>query len=246
MEPVGYIHSLESFGLVDGPGVRFVVFLKGCRLRCQYCHNPDTWTGEGTPWTAADLFRHVKKYKPYWKNNGGITVSGGEPLLQLDFLTAFFSLAKQNGIHTALDTAGEPFRTDAAYLAKFDRLLSVTDLVLLDLKLMDAEAHRRLTGADNAPVLSLARYLSDHGKPLWIRRVLVPHLTDDEQDLTATHRFITTLKTVERVEVLPYHTLGRAKWEACGIAYPLDGVPTPSQEEIQRAEALLHTTEYST
>lgn len=241
MGTVGHIHSLETFGLVDGPGVRFVVFLKGCHLRCQYCHNPDTWTGQGTEWTADDLFRHVRKYKPYWKNNGGITVSGGEPLLQMDFLTDFFTLAKQDGIHTALDTAGEPFRQETAYLEAFDRLLQVTDLVLLDLKLMDAEGHRKLTGADNANILALARYLSDKGKRLWIRHVLVPGLTDDEQDLTEMHRFITTLKTVDRVEVLPYHTLGRAKWEQLGIAYPLDGVPTPTQAEIQRAEALLHT-----
>ena len=244
MGHTGYIHSLETFGLVDGPGVRFVVFLKGCHLRCQYCHNPDTWSGEGTAWTAADLFNHVRKYKPYWKNNGGITGSGGEPLLQMDFLTEFFALAKQDGIHTALDTAGEPFRQDTAYLAKFDALLQVTDLVLLDLKLMDTEKHRTLTGAGNENILALAQYLSDHHKRMWIRHVLVPDITDDEKDLTEMHRFITTLKTVDKVEVLPYHTLGRVKWEQSGIPYPLDGVPTPDEEAVKKAEALLHTNEY--
>lgn len=246
MPKKGIVHSLETFGLVDGPGVRFVVFLKGCHMRCQYCHNPDTWSGEGQEWTAADLLAHVRRYQSYWKKNGGITVSGGEPLLQMDFVTEFFTLAAKQGIHTALDTAGEPFRTDSDYLERFGRLMQVTDLVLLDLKLMDADGHRRLTGVGNENILAMAEYLSAHGKKMWIRRVLVPELTDSESDLREMHRFIASLKTVERVEVLPYHTLGTVKWQALHMPYPLKGVPVPTEEEIRRAERLLHTSEYQT
>lgn len=243
MEPLekttGMVHSLETFGLVDGPGVRFVVFLSGCRMRCQYCHNPDTWCRPGKEWTAEDLLRHAIKYKPYWKNNGGITVSGGEPLLQLEFLTEFLTLAKQQHIHTAVDTAGEPFCEDEAYLLRFERLLPVTDLFILDLKVMDSSAHRSLTGVDNRNILALARYLSSHHKKLWLRHVLVPGLTDDETDLLKMHDFITTLNTVERVEVLPYHTLGVHKWQELGLDYPLGGVPVPTAEQTERCRSLL-------
>lgn len=235
----GFIHSLETFGLVDGPGVRFVVFFSGCRMRCRFCHNPDTWSVSGKPWTAGELFSHVKRYKSYWKNNGGITASGGEPLLQTEFLTELFTMAKSEGINTALDTAGEPFREDGGYLESFDRLMSVTDLVILDLKAMDDEAHRRLTGVGNGSILSMARYLSDIGKPMWIRHVLVPGLTDSEEELLRLRDFVSTLKTVKRVEVLPYHTLGIQKWRELGIPYTLEDVPVPTEEEIKRAELLL-------
>ena len=240
----GYVHTLETFGLVDGPGVRFVVFLSGCRMRCKFCHNPDTWSIAGKEWTAGDLFRHVRKYKSYWKNNGGITVSGGEPLLQMDFVTEFFSLAKSENIHTTLDTAGEPFRRDPEYLRRFNRLMSVTDLIMLDLKEMNPILHKELTGVDNSNILDMAEYLSDNGKKLWIRHVLVPGLTDDEADLTKMHKFISGLKTVEKVEVLPYHTLGIAKWKDLNIPYPLEGVPVPTDEQVERANILLHTNEY--
>ncbi len=240
----GHIHTLETFGLVDGPGVRFVVFLKGCRMRCQYCHNPDTWRGEGKEWTAKELFAHVRRYKPYWKNNGGITVSGGEPLLQMNFVTEFFRLAKGEGIHTALDTAGEPFSMDGGYLERFDRLMEVTDLFLLDLKMMDNDGHRKLTGVGNENIHDMAKYLSDHNKKMWIRHVLVPGLTDGEDDLKSMYGFISSLKTVERVEVLPYHTLGTIKWKELGIEYPLEGVLPPTEDEVRRAELLLHTDEY--
>ena len=239
MEIKGHVHTLETFGLVDGPGVRTVIFLKGCRLRCKYCHNPDTWSGEGELFTAEQLFERVKRYKPYWKNNGGITVSGGEPLLQADFVTELFTLAKRAKIHTALDTAGEPFSLDKEYLEGFDRLMSVTDLVLLDLKLMDEKGHVELTGRGNRNILEMARYLSDKGKKMWIRHVLVPGVTDDEEELKEERRFIDTLKTVERVEVLPYHTLGLIKWKELGLEYPLEGVPVPTDEQVKRAEELL-------
>ena len=239
METKGRIHTLETFGLVDGPGVRTVIFLKGCRLRCKYCHNPDTWSGEGELWTAPQLFERVKRYKPYWRNNGGITVSGGEPLLQSAFVTELFTLAKKESIHTALDTAGEPFSLDSSFLESFDRLMAVTDLVLLDLKLMDEKGHRELTGSGNRNILEMARYLSDKGKKMWIRHVLGPGITDDENDLISMRDFISSLKTVERVEVLPYHTLGLMKWRELEIDYPLEGVPVPTEEQIRKAKELL-------
>ncbi len=235
----GNVHTLETFGLVDGPGVRFVIFLRGCRMRCRFCHNPDTWSGKGDEWTAADLYARAKKYRPYWKNNGGITISGGEPLLQMSFVTELFTLAKKDGIHTALDTAGQPFSTEPDYLAGFDRLMNVTDLFLLDLKMMDREGHKDLTGVYNENILAMARYLSDHNKKMWIRHVLVPGVTDSKDDLRAMREFIDTLATVERVEVLPYHTLGLMKWQDLGIPYTLEGVPAPTEEQVKQAEEIL-------
>lgn len=240
----GYVHSLETFGLVDGPGVRFVVFLQGCSLRCQFCHNPETWHSGGEEWTSEKLWQRAYRYKQYWKSNGGVTVSGGEPLLQLDFLTEFFKLAKKAGVHTALDTAGQPFSTDAEWLEKFKTLMEYTDLVLLDIKQMDEEGHKALTGRTNRNILEMAKWLSDNGKKMWIRHVLVPNLTDDEADLEKMHQFISTLKTVERVEVLPYHTLGLAKWVKLGIDYPLDGIKIPTEKQVKRAEEILHTADY--
>lgn len=240
----GYVHSLETFGLVDGPGVRFVVFLQGCSLRCQFCHNPETWHSGGEEWTAEELWKKAFRYKQYWKSNGGVTVSGGEPLLQIDFLIEFFKLAKKAGVHTALDTAGQPFSNDAEWLEKFRTLMEYTDLVLLDLKQMDEEGHKALTGKTNRNILEMAKWLSDNGTKMWIRHVLVPNLTDDEDDLRKMHQFISELKTVERVEVLPYHTLGLAKWVKMGIDYPLDGVKVPTDEQIKRAEEILHTADY--
>ena len=239
-DPVGLVHSLESFGSVDGPGVRFVVFLQGCALRCKYCHNPETWSAEGgTEWSPEKLFQHVWRYRNYWGKKGGITVSGGEPMLQMEFVTALFELAHQRGVHTVLDTAGQPYRADAADQRAFERLMDVTDLVMLDLKAMDEKLHRRVTGTGNANILAMARKLSDMGKPMWIRHVLVPGLTDGEDDLRQMAAFIGTLKTVERVEILPYHTLGLSKWKKLDIAYPLDGVPAPTADEVTRAERIL-------
>ena len=237
----GRIHSIESFGLVDGPGVRSIAFLQGCNLRCRYCHNPDTWvkTG-GTEWEAEALFQKLYRFKPYWKKNGGITVSGGEALLQMEFVTDLFSIAKKHQVHTALDTSGGPFRTDPDYLESFQKLMDVTDLFILDLKEMDPEKHKALTGQDNRNILELTRYLSAHGKSMWIRHVLVPGLTDSEDGLEALYAFLQELKGVERVEILPYHTLGVHKWEALGIPYSLTDVLPPSAEEVKRAEKILN------
>lgn len=237
---IGYVHSIESFGLVDGPGVRCVVFLQGCHMRCAYCHNPDTWNlKSGKEWDVQSLFNKVIRFKNYWRNNGGITVSGGESLLQMDFVTEFFTLAKQEGVHTALDTSGNPFSMDPEYLEKFNKLMDVTDLFILDIKMMDDEKHKELTKWTNKNILEMAKYLSDHNKDLWIRHVLVPNLTDSEEELISLKEFISTLKTVKRTEILPYHTLGIFKWENLGIPYPLDGVEEPTNEEVERAKSIL-------
>ena len=219
---------------------------KGGAMRCKYCHNPETWAEGGTEWTVDALFQRVWRYRNYWGKKGGITVSGGEPLRQMEFLTAFFELARSKGVHTALDTAGQPFRPDdAAYLADFDRLMKSTSLVILDLKEIDPEKHRRLTGRDNANILAMARHISDLGVPLWIRHVLVPGLTDDEDGLRKTAEFISSLKTVQRVEVLPYHTLGLFKWQKLGIPYPLPDAVPPTAEQVKRAEELLEVSKYT-
>lgn len=240
----GRIHSLETFGLVDGPGVRFVAFVQGCRMRCKYCHNPETWNMEGGKiWTAKDLFERAYRYKTYWmrsgKLNGGITVSGGEPLLQIDFLIEFFKLAKEKDIHTTIDTAGNPFTLEEPFISKFNELMEVTDLFMLDIKEFDEERHKTLTKWTNENIKQMAKYLSDHGKAMWIRHVLVPGHTDSEEDLKKIREFIDTLETVEKVEVLPYHTLGTFKWEQLGIEYPLDGVEPPTREQVEIAEKIL-------
>ena len=242
MEQVkGRVHSVETFGLVDGPGVRYILFLQGCRMRCKYCHNPETWEiNAGEEKTPQEAFAHAVRYKNYWRDNGGITVSGGEPLLQIDFVIEFLKLAKQKGIHTTIDTAGNPFTMDdPEWLAKFDQLMEVTDLFMLDIKQMDEEAHKDLTKWGNQNILQMAKYLSDHGKEMWIRRVLVPGVTDDDDELQKLADFIKELKTVSRVEVLPYHTLGLFKWENIGVEYPLEGVRTPEADEVKHAEDII-------
>lgn len=236
----GMVRSLETFGLVDGPGVRYVVFLQGCHMRCQYCHNPETWSmTNGEEWDAKALFNNAWRYRTYWGKDGGITVSGGEPLLQMDFVTELFRCAKERNVHTTLDTCGQPFKNTPEFLEKFDKLMEYTDLVMLDIKEFDSEKHKALTAHGNENILEMAKYLSDHGKSMWIRHVLVPNLTDDEQGLKDINRFIKTLKTVEKVEILPYHSLGALKWKELNIPYPLADVRPPSDEEVKKAEALL-------
>ena len=204
----GRIHSVESFGSADGPGVRYIVFLKGCNMRCQYCHNPDTWAKDGGElMTPEEVLKKALRYKTYWKEKGGITVSGGEALLQIDFVTELFRLAKEKGVNTCLDTSGNPFSLEEPFKSKFDELMKYTDLFMLDIKHMDDAAHRKLTGQTNQNILEMAAYLSDHGKAMWIRHVLVPGITTEEDELYCLRSFLDTLKTVERVEVLPYHSL---------------------------------------
>ncbi len=236
----GRIHSTETFGAVDGPGIRFVIFFAGCAMRCRYCHNPDTWDAKGAgERTAEELLDEAERCRAYWGKKGGITVSGGEPLLQIDFLTELFSRAKERGIHTALDTAGQPFTKEEPHFGKFRRLMDVTDLVILDLKEMDAEKHRALCGCSNENILELAQLLSDIGKPMWIRHVLVPGLTDGEEGLRALRTFTDTLSGVEKIEVLPYHSMGEEKWKRLGIPYTLAGTPVPTEESVRRAKEIL-------
>lgn len=242
----GYVHSIETFGSVDGPGVRFVVFLQGCRLRCRYCHNPDTWSPRfmGTQtFEAQALLKRALRYRPYWGEEGGITVSGGEPLLQPDFLLELFALAKQQGITTVIDTAGQPFTRQEPFYSKFLKLMELTDLVILDMKHIDSEMHRRLTGHGNANILDMARELDRLHVPVWVRHVLVPGWTDDEASLRRLAAFLRTLSNVEKIEVLPYHTLGVYKYEVLGLPEPLPGVPPCPPEKKDWAEAILRGTE---
>ena len=237
----GHIHSTESFGAADGPGVRFVIFTQGCKMRCRYCHNPDTWKiGCGEEVTADELLKKALRYKAYWKNGGGITVSGGEPLLQMDFLIDLFKKAKAQGVNTVIDTAGNPFTREEPFFSKFSALMEYTDLLMLDIKEINPLRHKDLTGFENTNILDMARYLSDIGKPVWIRHVLVPGHSDFDEDLDALGAFVETLTNVQRVEVLPYHTLGKFKWENLGIKYSLEGVNPPSEERVQNAKKRIH------
>ena len=241
----GRISTTESFGSVDGPGIRFIVFVQGCRYRCQYCHNPETWEREGGyEATAEEIFRQAWRYRPYWKRTGGITVSGGEPLLQLEFVTELFRLAKEKGVNTVIDTAGEPFTYDEPFFSAFETLLPLSDLFLLDLKQIDDAKHRALTGTSNESALALARFLSERGKRMWIRHVLVPGWTTGEEDLGRLSEFIAGLKTVDRVEVLPYHAMARHKYEELHLPYRLGDTPAPTAGEIASAEEILRVGEY--
>ena len=241
----GRISATESFGSVDGPGIRFIVFVQGCRYRCQYCHNPETWEREGGyEATAEEIFRQAWRYRPYWKQTGGITVSGGEPLLQLAFVTELFRIAKAKGVNTVIDTAGEPFTYDEPFFSVFEELLPLTDLFLLDLKQIDDAKHRALTGVSNESALALARFLSERSKRMWIRHVLVPGWTTGEDDLRRLADFIAGLKTVDRVEVLPYHAMALHKYEELRLPYRLGDTPAPTAEEIACAEEILRVGEY--
>lgn len=239
-ERIGMVHSLESFGSADGPGVRYVIFLSGCHMRCQFCHNPDTWDlRAGREYTASELIQTALRYRSYWGSEGGITVSGGEPLLQIDFLLELFSEAKKKDIHTTLDTSGNPFTREEPFFSKWKELMEITDLVMLDIKHIDEEGHRILTGQSGENIKEMARLMSDLGQPMWIRHVLVTERNDRDEYLQELAAFIRELKTVERVEVLPYHTLGVFKWGNLGIPYPLEGIDPPSPERVAHAERIL-------
>ena len=213
----GRIHSLESFGTVDGPGTRFVVFVQGCPMRCLYCHNPDTWAMVGgTEMTPEEVYSQYKRNEPFYKT-GGITVTGGEPLMQVDFLIDLFTLAKKDNVHTCIDTSGATFRSHAQYLKKFDTLMEYTDLVLLDLKQIVSEKHKKLTSVPNEHILDCARHLDDIHKAMWIRHVLLP----------------------KKVEVLPYHTLGIHKYESLHLDYALKDIEPPSVQSLTFAKEIL-------
>jgi pyruvate formate lyase activating enzyme len=235
----GSIHSLETFGTLDGPGIRFVLFTQGCALQCQYCHNPDTWDSSiGRKMTVEQVLAEIEPYLDYYRRSGGgITVTGGEPSLQAPFVAELFKQCKRRWhLHTALDSSGfcDPVHAE--------ELLKYTDLVLLDLKLMDREKHVALTSQPNDRTLRFAAHLSNRGMKMWIRHVLVPGVTDDCQDLLALGEFIRTLNNVEKVEILPYHRMGVYKWQQIGKKYPLEGVRTPTADDIERAYKLINAT----
>ena len=230
------IHSFESFGTVDGPGIRFVVFMQGCALKCKYCHNRDTWDlCGGTEYTLEEILTRIKKYKNYFiPSGGGVTFSGGEPLLQLKFLLEIIPILKKEGIHVAIDTSGSFNLTE-----DIKKVINLADLFLLDIKCINDEICKDLTGVSNKKELAFARYLSDINKPMWIRQVLVPGITDKEDDLLKLKDFINSLNSVEKVEILPYHDMGKFKWEKLGFKYPLEGVPVATSEDVLRAKKIL-------
>ncbi len=246
-ETVGYLHSIETFGTVDGPGIRFVAFMQGCRLRCAFCHNPDTWNlGGGTPYTAKELVNKALDYRAYWGDEGGITISGGEPLLQIDFILEVFKLAKQHGIHTAIDSCGAPFTREEPFFSVYNELMAYTDLVLMDIKHINNEFHKKYTMAENTSILEMARDLSKRGIPMWIRHVLVPEHSDFDEDLEALSAFIETLgSAVQNVEILPYHELGVYKYEELGIPYRLNGIEPPTKDRVENANRILNTHKYN-
>ena len=232
----GNIHSVESCGTVDGPGIRFVVFTQGCPMRCQYCHNPDTWDfKDNNRMSVEEIVKQYEGVKEFCA--GGLTVTGGEPMAQMEFVTELFKQLHAEGVNTALDTSGVLFNKDNT--AKVDELMKYTSIVLLDIKHIDDEKCKRLVGSSNKKELEFARYLSDNNIKMWIRQVLVPGYTDDEEDLKKLKEFLRTLKTVEKVQILKYHSMGKYKWEKMGLKYELDGVRDATIEDEERAKKIL-------
>lgn len=233
----GFIHSTESFGTVDGPGIRFVIFMQGCPMRCLYCHNPDTWKiGSGKEVTVAQLIAEYEKYKEFM-HNGGITVSGGEPLVQTEFVTELFAAAKAKNINTCLDTSGVTFNPNDT--RSIDELIKYTDLVMLDIKHIDNEAHKKLTGHENINILAFARYLMQNKVPLWVRHVIVPGITDSSEELMELGQFLAELDNLKAVDVLPYHDMGKIKYKSLGIDYPLENVKPLSKDDAEKAKNII-------
>ena len=229
------VHSIESFGTVDGPGIRFVLFLQGCSLKCKYCHNRDTWDiNSGSYKSLDDIYEKILKYKNYICPRGGVTVTGGEPLLQYEFLIELFKKLKCANIHTCIDTSGMFKITD-----KIKELISLTDLFLLDIKHIDPDKCKNLVGFSNEKELAFAQFLSENNKPMWIRQVLIPGITDNKEDLLKLKSFISSLKTVQKVELLPYHDMGKYKWEKLNIPYELENVRNATEEDVKRAKQIL-------
>lgn len=238
----GRIHSLESFGTVDGPGVRFVVFVQGCPMRCAYCHNPDTWEmNGGTLMEPEYIIEQYERNVSFYKG-GGITVTGGEPLMQVDFLIDLFTLAKKKGIHTCIDSSGIAYKPNGnpEWLAKLDQLMTLTDLVMLDIKHIDPEKHKELTSQPNEGILAFAAYLNEKNVDMWIRHVIVPGLTDDDEYLYKLGYFIGQFKNLKALDALPYHTMGENKYEKLGMEYKLKGVPAMEKKQLlEKKEVIL-------
>ncbi len=237
---IGYIHSKETFGTVDGPGIRYVLFMQGCPLRCLYCHNPDTWeTNTGTEITVDEVLNEYNKNISFYKS-GGITVTGGEPLLQIDFITHLFKKAKEENIHTCIDTSGITFNPHSAEnLNKFTELMKYTDLIMLDIKHIDPVKHKALTGADNKNILAFAKFTEEKNIPLWVRHVVVKDYTNNPLYLKKLGEYIGTLKNLKALDVLPYHTMGISKYKELGIPYPLENIPALNSNEAKKAREII-------
>lgn len=233
---LGYIHSFETFGTKDGPGIRFVLFMQGCPLRCLFCHNPDTWGMNDKKYelTPEAVFTEITKVKPFIRS-GGVTISGGEPLLQPEFINELFQLCKKDGIHTAIDTSGYILND------KVKEVLNKTDLVLLDIKHINPDKYKELTSRPLEPTLRFMEYLSDVNKPVWLRYVLIPGFTDDEADLHNWAMYVSQFGNVERVDILPFHQMGLHKWEEIGADYKLKDIKTPSQQEIKKVDEIFRS-----
>lgn len=239
----GRIHSLESFGTVDGPGTRFVVFFQGCPMRCLYCHNPDTWNpSAGEEMTADYILEQYDRNKAFYGSKGGLTTTGGEPLLQIDFLIELYEKAHEKGIHTCLDTSGIVFQpNNEELMKKFDRLMKVTDLIMLDIKHIDPELHKKVAAQPNDGILAFAKYTAEKGVDLWIRHVVVPGLTDDDEYLYKLGHFIGGLSNLKALDALPYHTMGKVKYEKLGYDYPLKDTPAMEKDIlIKKKEVILN------
>lgn len=236
----GHIHSIETFGTVDGPGIRYVVFTQGCPMRCEYCHNPDTWVYDaGELMDTDDILKDYDSYKPYL-TGGGITLTGGEPMLQIDFLIELFRKAREKNIHTCLDTSGIMYNEDnKEMIAKIDELMKYTCLVMLDIKHIDDEEHKKLTGHSNKNILAFARYLNKKNIPVWIRHVTVPGITYNKEYLIRLGEFLAELNNMQALDVLPYHTMGVPKYESLGIDYPLKGVEPLTKEQAAKAKNII-------
>lgn len=243
----GKIHSIETCGTVDGPGLRYVIFTQGCLLRCKFCHNPDTWKmGAVKKMSVKELVEDIKGYLPFFQSTGGgVTVSGGEPLIQVEFLVELFTELKKLGVHTTIDTSAGCFNRSPHFIKYLDQVLELTDLVLLDLKHIDPKEHKTLTELSNGHILDMARYLDEKNIPVWIRHVLVPGGSDNDEYLHQLSDFIDTLNNVEKIEVLPYHQLGVYKWEKLGLEYPLENTEPPTEDRIQNAENILNRVNIS-
>jgi pyruvate formate lyase activating enzyme len=235
---IGKIHSFETLGAVDGPGIRFILFMQGCSLRCKYCHNRDTWDCKtGTEYSVDEIFNKIIKYKNYFTvSNGGVTVSGGEPLLQADFIIALFKKLKQAEISTAIDTSGMVNIND-----KIKELIDLTDLFLVDIKSIDDETCKYLVGHSNKQELKFIKYLDSIGKEIWIRQVIVPGITDKEEDLYKLRDFINSIEHITKVDLLPYHDLGKYKWLNLGENYPLENIRIANSEDIEKVKKILET-----
>ena len=232
----GKIYSFESFGTVDGPGIRFVIFMQGCHLQCKYCHNRDTWDcSGGTLYSADEIVEKVENYKNYIvPSGGGVTISGGEPLLQTNFLLELLPKLRDKGFHIAIDTSGVFELTE-----NIKKIINLSDLILLDIKCINDDICKKLTGVSNKKELEFAKYLSKINKPMWVRQVIVPGVTDKKKDLLNLKEFLSTLNNVEKIELLPYHDMGKFKWEQLGLKYPLADTPIATNEDVENVKIIL-------